>query len=204
MISTVSLARGLVFVIVVGALSAAPVAAGDAEAANIIRNGDFESGADGKDEPAVWRATRVPHTSEHVAFDWDDQVFHSGGRSASISIDESHPDDQIHYNWNQHVFGFEPGNTYLVTGWVKTRDLTSSAFIVVQCWNQEMTEVLGSGSNQDIDEVAGTSDWVQVKTAVEVPEGARRMVILVGTAAPINCGGKVWFDDIRIVPEVSD
>ena len=189
---------------VVAALFCASFVLGDTEPADVVRNGDFESSAESKDEPAVWRATRVPHTIEQVTFGWDDQVFHSGSRSASISIDEAHPDDQIHYNWNQHVFGFNPGASYQVTAWIKTRNLTKSAFVVVQCWNQAITEVIGSTTNQNVDEVHGTSDWVRIQTTLEVPEATKRMVVLAGIAVPQNRGGKAWFDDIQIIPIVRD
>ena len=51
---------------VVAALFCASFVLGDTEPADVVRNGDFESSAESKDEPAVWRATRVPHTIEQV------------------------------------------------------------------------------------------------------------------------------------------
>lgn len=107
-------------------------------------------------------------------------------------------------NWKQHVYGFKPVESYHVTGWVKTQDHTQTAFIVVQCWNREMTEVIRSANNQNVDEVKGTSDWVQITTSLKVPKETQRMVILAGIAAPINRRDKVWFDDIRIIPENRD
>jgi hypothetical protein len=191
--------RFFVLLIISAVLSYASCAFAGDESGSIVRNGGFEIGTETGIDPVVWRATRVPQTSEHVSFDWDHKIFCSGDRSVSISIHETHTDDRIHYNWNQHILGFIPGETYELSAWIKTENLKTTAFIVVQFWNLEMTEVIGSASIENKDKVTGTSDWLQVRATVEVPDETKRMVILAGLEAPANRGGKVWFDDIQIV-----
>jgi len=180
--------------LLVGVLSATAGAA----PVDVIQNGGFEIGTKGALDPDDWRATRVAVMKEHVAFTWDDEVSHTGRRSVSISVRESHPDDMIHYHWNQATMACRPGQRYDVTGWVKARNLSDSAALVVQCWDRQMTEMLGYFSTAENLEVTGTTDWVQIKTTVQIPDKTERVVILACIIGPANRGGTVWFDDIQI------
>jgi len=165
---------------------------------NLIGNGGFEQGGATAEEPSTWRRTRAGIAQRHVTFSWDDEVAHSGERSVSIAIDDAHPNVEVNHNWNQHVTGFEPGARYLVSAWVKGENLKETAFFVVQCWNYQMSEVLRVASNQQGDEVIGTTDWIRIETTLEVPQKTGRMVVLAGLASPENRGGRVWFDDVAI------
>jgi hypothetical protein len=185
------------------ALSASVVIAGT-ESSNVLRNGGFEAQAPDEAGPDGWSTTRVPHTKDLVTFAWDDRVSHTGTRSVSISIDESHPDDQIDYNWNQAVLECDPGETYDVTAWLKAHNLKSTAFIVVQCWDGKFAKMLSFATTQMDYQVTGTTDWIQVKTTISMPVETGRVMILVGIRAPDNRGGKAWFDDIRITPTTNN
>jgi len=165
---------------------------------NLIGNGGFEPGGATAEEPSTWRRTRAGIAQRHVTFSWDDEVAHSGERSVSIAIDDTHPNVEVNHNWNQHVTGFEPGARYLVSAWVKGENLKETAFFVVQCWNYQMSEVLRVASNQQGDEVIGTTDWIRIETTLEVPQKTGRMVVLAGLASPENRDGRVWFDDVAI------
>jgi len=186
------------------ALSCAALAAGDSFAGNLVLNGDFELAHAENGDPSLWSATRVAEFADHVVFAGEDSVVHQGGHAVSIRILDSHPDTPVHYNWNQHVLAFEPGASYRASAWIRTENLTDSAFIVVNCWDRGMTEVLATVANQDVAEVVGTTDWTEVAITVDVPAETGRMAILLGIAAPANRGGKVWFDDVAFEPIVQE
>ena len=160
-------------------------------------NGDFEMKSPLKNEPAGWFATRVPQTKDFVTFAWDSTVYHSGSRSVSIAIDSSHPQDVIAYNWTRTFDDFTPGRNYSIIGWIKTKNLKRSAWIIVQCWNADH-KIIGFSTNQRTHPVLGTNDWTRVKYDFTVPDSTALVRVRAGIASPQNNGGKVWFDDIRI------
>ncbi len=186
------------------ALIIGSVALGSEEQVNSVANGGFEAKQGDGDDPANWNATRPALMREYFSFGWDSETFHSGQRSASISIRDNHPDVQIHYNWNQAPLDCEPGDSYEITGWVKAQKLTESAFLAVQCWDRGMRKVLGSANTEHETQVVGTTGWVQVKATFTVPLDTWRVVILAGISGHSNRGGKVWFDDIVIVRAAGD
>jgi hypothetical protein len=192
--------RNLGFLGGVGLILLAVVVIAGTDSSDIVENGGFEIQAAAQGGPYAWSTTQVQKTRDFVSFAWDDQIFHTGTRSVSISIQESHPGLLVDYNWNQAVDQFEKGETYELTGWIKARDLKSTAFIVVQCWDNAFEKMLGFATTQREYEVTGTTDWVQVKTTVSIPVETGRVMILAGIRGPDNRGGKVWFDDIRISP----
>lgn len=160
-------------------------------------NGGFENESKYNNEPSGWYATRVPKTSSFTHFALDSVIKHSGKYSVSIAIDSTHPQDKIVYNWTRTFEEFTINNKYSISGWVKTDNLLSPAFIVVQCWNAEK-KMIGFFTTQRDYQIKGTSDWVLVKTDFIVPESTKEVRIRAGIASPKNNGGKVWFDDIEI------
>ena len=160
-------------------------------------NGGFEINPDQYGNPNSWFATRIPKTSEYVKFEWDSTMSHSGSFSVSLAIDSTHPQDQIAYNWTRLVDNFKIGEEYTISGWIKTEDLTQTAWIVIQCWDANRN-LIGFATNQNSQPVKGTSDWTLVETDFTVPDGTEQVRIRAGIASPINNGGKVWFDDISI------
>lgn len=89
----------------------------------IVQNGGFENKSTANNDPNGWFATRVPQTAEHVLFDRDSEIVHSGSYSVSIEIKDSHPEDTIAYNWMHSIEKFEIGKAYQLNGWIKTKDL---------------------------------------------------------------------------------
>ncbi len=163
---------------------------------NII-NGDFEVNPEQYGNPNSWFATRLPQTKEFVHFAWDSTEHHSGSYSVSIAIDSTHPQDQIAYNWTCTFTDFIIDKPYSISGWIKTMNLTETAWIVVQCWDENQ-KMIGFSTNQNSIAVQGTTDWTLVKTDFTVPDGTKEVRIRAGIASPKNNGGKVWFDDIKI------
>ena len=160
-------------------------------------NGSFEIKKDNINEPQGWYATHVPQTHNYVIFSWDSTIKHSGKYSVSISIDSTHPNEIIDYNWTRTFPDFKINKKYSISGWIKTRNLKTTAFLVVQCWNHN-NKMIGFFTNQGKQPVSGTTDWKFVKYDFSAPEGTEEVRIRAGLQAPDNNGGKVWFDDIKI------
>jgi hypothetical protein len=165
---------------------------------NLVQNGDYESPAEYQTIPIDWHATEVPDTKEYTKFAWDDQIAHSGGHSVSIAIAPSHPEKQIAYNWYTVIRTCQIGKSYEMTGWVKTENLRSTAWICVQCWNDNKSEMLGFATTQRDYPILGNTDWAQVRTVFTVPDGTAEVCICAGIAAPDNNGGRAWFDGIGV------
>jgi hypothetical protein len=160
-------------------------------------NGGFETKSLFKSEPVGWYATRLPQTKDFVVFAWDSTEHHSGSYSVSISIDPKHPQDEIAYNWTRTLDDFTIGKKYSISGWIKTLNCKETAWIVVQCWDDNK-KIIGFATNQHSHPVQGTTDWTLVKSELTVPEGTKEVRIRIGIASPKDNGGKVWFDDIKI------
>ncbi|MCX6173685.1 MAG: hypothetical protein NTZ27_02910 [Ignavibacteriales bacterium] len=160
-------------------------------------NGGFEIKSLFKNEPVSWFATRVPQTKDFVVFAWDSTEHHSGSYSVSITIDSTHPQDEVYYNWTRNFENFEIGKKYSISGWIKTENLKRPPSILVQCWD-ESNNMKGFFTTQKEYPIKGNKDWTLVKTDFIVPEGTATVTIRAGISAPVNNGGKVWFDDIKI------
>jgi hypothetical protein len=165
---------------------------------DLVANGDFELQATSDNKPEGWSEAYLSHTKDLVKFSWDDQVAHAGARSISIAIDAGHPDEVVNYNWTKAVPSCEVGKRYELTGWVRAENLNATAWIVIQCWNEAMDDLVALINTYENNPVTGTSDWTEVRTTFTVPEGTAEVRIRAGIATPENRGGRVWFDDISI------
>ena len=160
-------------------------------------NGGFEAKSKLGNEPAGWYATRVPETKDFVVFAWDSTEQHTGKYSVSIAIDSIHPQNVIAYNWTRTFDDFIVGKKYSISGWIKAKNLNETAWLVVQCWDDNQ-KLIGLASTQSSSPVKGTTDWAQVKSEITIPNDTKEVRVRVGIASPRNNGGKVWFDDIKI------
>ena len=160
-------------------------------------NGGFEIKKDNINEPEGWYATSMPQTQNYVDFAWDSTVKHSGAHSISIAIDSTHPPEVIDYNWTRTYPDFKINKKYSISGWIKTINLKTTAFLVVQCWNDN-NKMIGFFTNQGKHSVIGTTDWTLVKYDFTVSEGTKEVRVRAGIQAPDDNGGKVSFDDIKI------
>jgi len=164
----------------------------------LTTGGDFEPVSEFEGVPDGWSATWVPATADYVDFTWDSEVAHGGDRSISIAIASDHPEQPVAYNWTRTVRGWEVGQTYELTGWIRAENLTETAWIVVQFWNLEYEEMVGFATTQGDHPVRGTRDWTKVGQVFEIPRETDEVRIRAGIAAPDNRGGQVWFDDIQV------
>ena len=165
------------------------------------------NGFEQKPEPKSqyeWAPTIIPKTEEFVSFNWDETVAHSGDHSVSIAIDPAHPDDKIFYNWTRVVRDFKVGQSYELTGWIKTENISSSAGIFAQCWNHDNSKIIKLASTQKHHPITGATDWTEVGTVFTVPEGTEKVRLRAGISGPDNLGGQVWFDDIHIRESKAD
>lgn len=160
-------------------------------------NGGFELLSSQKGEPSGWYATRLPQTNAFTHFEVDSLIKHQGKYSVSIAIDPNHPQDEIAYNWTRVYEDFTVGKEYTISGWMKTEDLKSPGFIVIQSWDEKQ-DMIGFATTQADFPIKGTSDWTYAEKDFTIPEGTKELRVRVGIATPINRGGKVWFDDIKI------
>jgi len=190
----ISAAGWLVLVII----SSLPQGCSQTSHVNLLANGGFEQQAPYLPEPNGWHATRLPETSDHVEFIWEDSGAHSGQYAVSVRIADIHPPDSIAYNWTRVVDSFNVGSRYETEAWIKTENVTQAPFVVVQCWDSTRTNMLDMASTVHDYPVTGNVNWMPVRVRFTVPEGTQELRVRVGLSAPFNLGGKVWFDDISV------
>lgn len=164
---------------------------------SILLNGGFEETESGF--PTGWAITLLPQTADFVTFDIDRSVFHKGKRSVSLQLNANHPDNQpIFYNWLQIITDFEPRATYTLRGYIKTENVKVTPVVVIQCWDQNFSQMIGFSTTESLFSITGTKDWTKVQTGIIVPSGTAYIVIRAVLGAPANNGGKVWFDDLKL------
>jgi len=166
---------------------------------SLIANGSFEERQEESDDPVAWFATRLPRTAGHFLLAVSPRVAHGGRRSVFVAIGESHPALQVYYNWTTEAKGWQAGETYELSGWIKVENANRPASIMAQCWSQDGKRILGGASTQLKLPVQGTTDWTRVGTRLKVPEGTSVLRIRAGLSSQDNPGAKAWFDDLSLV-----
>lgn len=161
--------------------------------------GGFEEAAADSSGPAGWRT--VPSRSGgglRATFDWTEGIAHGGDRSVSISLDPAVESAEGAYNWSTRVTDVETSVSYALSGWVKCEDLTSTAALVMQCWDAGGEEMLAFATTEGDYRLSGTRDWMRIWTVITVPEGTAHLTIRLVNAASPGKGGAVWFDDLAL------
>jgi len=174
--------------------------AATAPGASLLANGGFEQRQEGADDPEAWFGTRVPTTAGHFVLA-SSSVAHGGKRSVVVEIGDSHPDHKVAYNWTADAKGWKAGETYELSGWIKTENAKNTAFIMAQFWNEEgkNKKMIGGATTQFTSPVKGTTDWTRVSTRLTVPEGTAVVRIRAGLSSQDNRGAKAWLDDLSLV-----
>ncbi len=167
--------------------------------ASLLANGDFEEVQENSDDPQAWFGTRVPQTAGHFLLA-SSSVAHGGQRSAVVEIGENHPDRRVAYNWTAVAKGWKAGETYELSGWIKTENVKQPAFIMAQFWSEEGMngKMLGGATTQTAHPVKGSTDWTRVSTRLKVPEGTGVVRIRAGLSSQGNSGAKAWLDEISL------
>lgn len=167
---------------------------------SLLANGGFEKSQEASNDPEAWFGTRIPMTAGHYLLA-SSSVAHSGKRSVAVEVGACHPNRKVAYNWTAVAKGWKAGETYELSGWVKTEDAKRTAFLMAQFWDEEGKDgkMLGGATTQFSDPVTGTTDWTRVSTRLKVTEGTAVVRIRAGLASEENLGAKAWFDDISLV-----
>jgi hypothetical protein len=157
-------------------------------------------------DPEEWFGTRLPKTAGHFLMGASKTVAHGGQRSVMVAIGDSHPELRVAYNWTAVAKGWKAGESYELSGWVKTEDVKQPAFIMVQFWSEDGMhgKMLGGATTQIAHPVKGTTDWTRVSTRLKVPEGTAVVRVRAGLSSQDNGGAKAWFDDVALVKIVSN
>ena len=92
------------------------------------------------------------------------------------------------------VIAVEPGGTYELSGWVKTRDATGVTRLVC-AWLGKGTRRVGDVRTKTL---AGTNDWTQLTARGRAPSSAKWAQI---QCVSSNNAGTAWFDDLALVPD---
>ncbi len=172
-----------------------------APVASLLANGGFEEVQENSNDPQAWFGTRIPQTAGHFLLA-SSSVAHSGKRSAVVEIGDSHPDRKVAYNWTAVAEGWKAGETYDLSGWIKTENVKHTAFIMAQFWSED--GMVGGATTQFTSPVKGTTDWTRVRTRLKVPEGTKVVRIRAGLSSKDNRGAKAWLDDLSLVKVASN
>jgi len=170
-------------------------------AGSLLANGGFEESQEESNDPAAWFGTRVPMTAGHYLMAASKSVAHGGKRSVVVEIGESHPNLPVAYNWTAVAKDCKAGETYELSGWIKTENAKRPAFIMAQFWSEEGKngKMIGGAGTEKEFPVKGTTDWTRVSTRLKVPEGTGVVRIRAGLSSQGNPGAKAWLDDISLV-----
>lgn len=147
-----------------------------------IPNASFEDLKPERTLPVDWSGSKTN-------FAQDSSVAHSG----KASLRWSNTDSSVYATANANLSGWGSGETYRLTGWVKTRDVAGpGARICVQWYGKNGKYVGGSYSWN----VKGTQDWTEVSAFFRVPEAAARLELT--CYGDRSTTGTIWFDDLKI------
>ena len=168
----------------VGLCAVAALCAGVAGAGSIVQNAGFQVGTDS--EAPGWGKTRNP-------FSLVDGEGRNGTRALFFDVKKDSP-----YDFPSQKVGLEPGQEYLVEGWIRTEGLAGNgagAALALE-WRKKD----GSwGGGKYTSGLKGTSaGFVKVKLVAKVPTDAGDC-----TLSPyVDKGGvgRAWFDDLSIEP----
>lgn len=147
---------------------------------NLVSNSSLENGTSW---PESW--TQAVESGKTATFNWSDTA-KFGNKSISISNPTG---------WaivSSDMIDYVEGNNYVVSGYVKTENTTSTAVIKVEFFDSNNGWI-----GQKIDYgLKGTHDWTRVHSVIdEIPAGTAKIRTSVG----FNAGtGTVYFDGIQM------
>ena len=163
----------------------------DEEPVNLLKNAGLEDGSDA--QPAGWRVFTVP--AEGVEALWDKNAHHSGKQSLMLHIETPYK-DEVYNNWYQHVSPVTAGVKLLLSGYVRSKEVTEAA-IWLQCWRDGSGEALRFATTSIAHPITGSVDWTRVETSIVPPPGTSFVTVRCVLAGK----GTAWYDDLLLVPE---
>jgi len=141
----------------------------------ILKNGGFEDGAL---EPWEWYVAGEAKAKGEVSF-----AEKHGGAASYVIHNESTQEPNVYGQLRQYAQGLKPNTTYVLTAWVKGRDVTGAQLALGPGW--KILERLP----QD------TFDWTPVKKEFTTGDSPEKydVVFISGSTT-----GALWIDDVAI------
>jgi tetratricopeptide (TPR) repeat protein len=165
---------------------AVPSLKGYAPGENLIVNPGFEL-------PLLYggcdrRYQHVDHTTSGI----DKQAAHSGSRSLSVAFDGSPVDD---LGWHEYVH-LRANTDYDFSAWIKSEDVVSSSgprFSIADAYTGATILLT--------EDILDTHPWQEVRGNFRAPPETQLATIrLIRDPANTMIRGRVWIDDLRLVP----
>ena len=127
-------------------------------------------------------------------FVWDKTVGHHS-RSSLRLIDPgcragSNDWKTCTVRWSSAEFPVAPGTRYALQGWVKTRDVTGTARIILS-WLKNGRYLAQNAS----DPLTGNSDWTRLQVTGTAPAQADGVRVIFELS---NTAGMAWLDDVQL------
>lgn len=159
---------------------------------NLLHNGSFEDD-DGWSRVLAADQSGTAKESDVLR---DDQVSRAGTFSVRLSGDSK---TTKWFGVESEPIPVRPGNTYRVSGWIRTKDVQSqegqffNSNLYVQFRDRAGTIILtGKSPVRVTEKVTGTTDWKELSLVFNAPQYAE--FARVGCA--LTCSGTAWFDDL--------
>ena len=169
-----------------------------ADSMSLVANGDFEE-LQASGDPRSWFATRLLRTAGHADLSVSKSPAHGGERCVSVKVGNNHPNEQVYYNWTVDAQGWQAGDTYELSGWIKVENAARPAVIMTQFLGESGQQILGGATTEKSSPIQGTVDWTRVSTRFVVPAGTRILRVRAGLPSKDNPGAAAWFDDVSLV-----
>ncbi|WP_309119589.1 Ig-like domain-containing protein [Paenibacillus sp.] len=167
----------------------------EAPTGNLLPNGGFEAvqassgwtNGIGPAHASAWKASGNP------AFAVDSETYRSGSRSVRI---DGAPPTVSRGAVVQEIRTMKIGQPYLISGWVKTENVSNTAYVRFQYKRDGGQSAIVELANN----LRGTTDWTYFSRVVGLPDTTDN------PSAPVtkveafleNSTGTVWFDDFSI------
>ncbi len=154
---------------------------------NLLANGDFSAVQNGK--PVGWGNWQDEKES-HGKFSGDESIGAGGNGSACLSGVQ-------HGCWVQGV-NAPPGRRFLVTA--KVRQSGSGSPSLTVRWQTAEGKWTAESRDVRFAPAAGeASAWREIIGSVKVPEGAGRLVVLLGAGGQNKPEDRIWYDDAAVI-----
>lgn len=180
------MARRTILLGLIAALSVVAIASAQ-QPVNLLPDPALERG-DAR-APTGWE-TR-PAAGSTSRFEWARGLARSGERSLLIASTADYPAaDRWRYGADRSL-GLAPGTSATLSAWVRTEDVTGSAYLQLYAIGIAGEILLQPGSPG----VSGSRDWTRLELTVTAPDQPCYVM-------PYVClkgAGRAWFDDIELV-----
>jgi len=174
---------------------------------NLVQNGGFERGQAGMPfdwvvyNPSPWTAQDFVSLSERLGaegtYRWARQGARTGRRCLYMERTGKESREWLRC---QQLISLRGGETYLVSVWVKTKDVEEAALLTGQLAPSRIEQGVRPGDqvlSGSTGQVSGTAGWQKIERTVTVPADAPTYVLRLNLA--LIGQGKAWFDDVAVV-----